>query len=77
MVAGLVTKGSPPKVFHEHTTRVGVLPFDDILGLVGFCVNVRFAIHTTFFFIYNILYRNKIFNLWFTLTYYGINLTKE
>ena len=30
MVADPFTKGLPPKVFHEHTARMGVMSFDDI-----------------------------------------------
>jgi hypothetical protein len=31
MIADLLTKGLPPKVFHEHTARMGVLSFYDML----------------------------------------------
>ena len=31
MIADLLTKGLPPKVFHEHTTHMGVALFDDML----------------------------------------------
>ncbi|KAM6596766.1 hypothetical protein CsatA_007290 [Cannabis sativa] len=30
MIADPLTKGLPPKVFHEHTARMGVLEYDDI-----------------------------------------------
>ena len=30
MVADPLTKGVPPKVFHEHTARMGVMSFEDI-----------------------------------------------
>ena len=29
MLADLLMKGLPPKVFHEHTTHMGVALFDD------------------------------------------------
>ena len=31
MVAGLLTKGLPPKVFHEHIAHMGVVSFEDML----------------------------------------------
>ena len=31
MIADPLTKGLPPKVFHEHTTHMGVINIDDIL----------------------------------------------
>ncbi|KAM6599651.1 hypothetical protein CsatA_019260 [Cannabis sativa] len=30
MIADPLTKGLPPKVFHEHTARMGVLDYEDI-----------------------------------------------
>jgi hypothetical protein len=30
MVADPLTKGLPPKMFHEHTARMGVLAIDSI-----------------------------------------------
>ena len=30
MIADPLTKGLPPKVFHEHTARMGVLEYEDI-----------------------------------------------
>lgn len=30
MIADLLTKGLPPKVFHEHTAHMGVVSFEDI-----------------------------------------------
>ena len=30
MVADPLTKGLPPKVFHEHTTHMGVISLEDI-----------------------------------------------
>ena len=30
MVADPLTKGVPPKVFHEHTARMGVMSFENI-----------------------------------------------
>ena len=30
MIADPLTKGLPPKVFHEHTARMGVMSFQDI-----------------------------------------------
>ena len=30
MIADLLTKGLPPKVFHEHTAHMGVVLFDDV-----------------------------------------------
>ena len=30
MIADPLTKGLPPKVFHEHTARISVMYFDDI-----------------------------------------------
>lgn len=30
MIADPLTKGLPPKVFHEHTARMGVMSFDDV-----------------------------------------------
>ena len=30
MVADPLTKGVPPKVFHEYTARMGVMSFEDI-----------------------------------------------
>ena len=30
MIADPLTKGLPPKVFHEHTTHMGVLELNDI-----------------------------------------------
>ncbi|KAI0491692.1 hypothetical protein KFK09_025952 [Dendrobium nobile] len=32
MIADPLTKGLPPKVFHEHVTRMGVICFDDMLA---------------------------------------------
>ena len=34
MVMDLLINGLPPKVFHEHTTHMGVIPLDDV-SLVG------------------------------------------
>ena len=31
MIADLFTKGLPPKVYHEHVTRMGVVHIDDVL----------------------------------------------
>ena len=31
MIADPLTKGVPPKVFHEHTAHMGVVPLEDIL----------------------------------------------
>ena len=30
MVADPLTKGLSPKVFHEHTARMGIVPFEDV-----------------------------------------------
>ena len=30
MIADPLTKGLPPKVFHEHTTHMGVVLIDDV-----------------------------------------------
>ena len=31
MIADLLTKGLPPKVYHEHVTYMGVVHIDDVL----------------------------------------------
>ena len=31
MIANPLTKGLPPKVFHEHTAHMGVVIFEDIM----------------------------------------------
>ena len=30
MIADSLTKGLPPKVFHQHTTSMGVILYEDI-----------------------------------------------
>ena len=30
MITDLLTKGVPPKVFHEHVARMGVVPLGDM-----------------------------------------------
>ena len=32
MIADPLTKGVPPKVFHEHVARMGVVPLGDMLA---------------------------------------------
>ena len=38
MIADPLTKGLPPKVFHEHTAHMGVVFSSGCVVLVGVCI---------------------------------------
>ena len=38
MVTDLLTKGLPPKKFHEHTARISVISLDDVQFLWEFVI---------------------------------------
>ena len=48
MVADPLTKGLPPKVFHEHTARMSVMLIDDIQFQWEFVILDAFIIQTYF-----------------------------
>ena len=66
MVADLLTKGVPPKVFHEHTTRMGVMSLDDAQFQWEFVILNAFMSQTNFqlfqFIMFKVIFcRNKVF----------------
>ena len=81
MVADPLTKGLPPKVFHEHTTRMGIMSLEDIQFQWEFVI-LDASMIQTYFQLFQFMDILRLFSaeikFWFihTLILVWFNLTK-